>query len=108
MGRFDGLKFWKRQGIYLPSSAVADPNPDFAGDRQVVMLRTVASTKGGWEYLAGRPYALVAEKADEWLIKGYAVGKLSRNYTPEERSEILAGVQTIDMATKTVRKGVRP
>jgi hypothetical protein len=40
------------------------------------------------EYIAGESYDLPVELADQWLIKGYCVGKLSREHTPDEMHEI--------------------
>jgi len=33
--------------------------------------------------------------ADEYIIKGYAVGELSRNYSDDEKAQIRANIQVI-------------
>ena len=82
----------RQNGIYLPDAV---PNRDFKGEVAVKMKRTVANTAGGWEYLSGRTYFVQPEVADEWIIKDYAEGKLSREYTNDERLALLATMQTI-------------
>jgi hypothetical protein len=79
-------------GLFLPLG----PNPDFEGERSVTMRRTVARS-GHYEYLAGRTYYLDAEKADEFILKGYADGSLSREYTDDDRLNLLATVQTVNL-----------
>ena len=36
------------------------------------------------EYVAGEQYDLDPETADRFVLKGYALGDVSRDYTPEE------------------------
>jgi hypothetical protein len=40
-------------------------------------------------------YWVDAAKADEFIIKGYALGELSRNYTEGERAQIRSTVQVL-------------
>lgn len=40
------------------------------------------------EYVAGNAYDLPVELADQWLLKGYCTGSLSREHTPDEIYEI--------------------
>lgn len=72
-------------------------NPDYDGEIEVFMLRTVANTKGGWEYYANRFYRIAPEVADEWILKGYATGTLSREYSEDERIEMLSTIQVVNL-----------
>jgi phosphoribosylaminoimidazole-succinocarboxamide synthase len=38
------------------------------------------------EYVAGELYDIPVEVADRFIIRGYATGDLSREYSPEERT----------------------
>jgi hypothetical protein len=55
--------------------------------------------KDGVHYnmVAGKSYWVDSEKADEFIVKGYAEGNLSRKYSDDEVAAILAGIQVIDM-----------
>jgi hypothetical protein len=47
------------------------------------------------EYVAGEDYDLDDEIADRFIILGYAKGELSRDYSIEERQELLGGNQEV-------------
>lgn len=47
---------------------------------------------------AGKAYKVPASKADEWIIKGYAAGELSREYSDEERKHFRSQNQVIHVA----------
>jgi len=83
------VRLWKRKPNGL------GPNPEWVGNSNVVFKNSVGGGKGSWEYLAGREYGLIAEKADEFIIKGYATGTLSRHYDTQEKQELLAKMQRI-------------
>ena len=57
------------------------------GQRQVVMMVSVGVSDDE-QYLGGLSYWMPTEMADQWILKGYAKGTLSREYTPEEVSEM--------------------
>lgn len=38
-----------------------------------------------------------AETADQWIVKGYAKGQLSRTYSDDERAELLADVTVLNL-----------
>ena len=59
------------------------------GKTKVVMTKSVD------DKVAGRKYWLPSEKADAWILKGYCEGKLSRVFSPEDRSAILSNSQTV-------------
>ena len=40
------------------------------------------------DFVAGEAYDLPVELADDWLIKGYATGKKSREFTEEEEHAV--------------------
>ena len=48
-----------------------------------------------WELIAGQEYWLDSDKADEFIIKGYAQGNLSRNYSDDEKAEMTSSVHRI-------------
>lgn len=48
-----------------------------------------------FDLVAGEDYWVDEAKADEFIIKGYAVGELSRNYSDDEKAQIRASVQVI-------------
>jgi len=68
---------------------------------RVTMLRDVAGKfedpRYRWSLGAGRSYFLPPEKADDFIIKGYAEGELSRTYTQDEIDSIRATVQTVTL-----------
>jgi hypothetical protein len=47
------------------------------------------------DYVAGEEYELDDELADRFIIFGYAEGELSRDYSIEERQELLGGNQEV-------------
>jgi len=48
-----------------------------------------------FELVAGEEYWLDYDKADEWILKGYADGQLSKDYSDDEKAQILSNVQYI-------------
>ena len=58
-------------------------------DVLVTMVRSVD------EHVAGETYRLPAEKADSFILKGYADGDLSRVYGDVEVAELTANSQTV-------------
>lgn len=50
-----------------------------------------------YDLVAGKSYWVDQEKADEFIVKGYAEGILSREYSDDERAAILATIQVIDL-----------
>lgn len=42
------------------------------------------------QYIAGELYDIPSEKADDFILKGYATGSLSREYSPSEKADKLA------------------
>jgi len=47
------------------------------------------------EFPAGEQFDLPVELADRFIIRGYAEGILSREYTPEEKSALHANHQVV-------------
>ena len=47
------------------------------------------------EYIAGNAYDLPVELADQWLIKGYCTGNLSREHSAEEIHDIRHQQQSV-------------
>lgn len=58
-------------------------------------VRMVASV--GANLVAGCDYRLPAADADALIIKGYAEGVLSRDYTPDERNALCGPTQTVSV-----------
>jgi hypothetical protein len=52
------------------------PVEEWRGDFEVTMVRSVGPQDGSYQYLADRRYALTAEKAAEFIKKGWATGYL--------------------------------
>ncbi len=48
-------------------------------------------TSGG--FVAGQEYDLPKAKADELIVKGYAEGNLSREFSDDERGQIVGATQ---------------
>jgi hypothetical protein len=51
------------------------------------------------EWVAGIPYFLDDEQSDRFILLGYGEGKLSREYTDEERELVRSSVQTVTVAS---------
>lgn len=68
---------------------------------KVRMLQSVGGKfedgKTRWELVSGRDYWLDDVKADEFIIKGYCSGNLSREYTTMEQEAIRSNVQIVSM-----------
>jgi hypothetical protein len=47
------------------------------------------------QHVAGEQYDLPVELADRYVIRGYAEGALSRDYTPAEISELGGNPQVV-------------
>lgn len=65
---------------------------------QVTMITSVfGHNPDGTDYecVAGEEIYLDAERADEFIIKGYATGNLSRDYSDDEQAQIKSNVQYI-------------
>jgi len=50
-----------------------------------------------WELISGNDYWLDDAKADEFIIKGYCSGNLSREYSENEQAQIRSNVQVVTM-----------
>lgn len=57
------------------------------------------------DYVAGEEYELDQAKADEYILKGYAEGPLSKAYTEEEKLEVQQNRVTLHMGTGQVEGG---
>ena len=58
-----------------------------------------------YELVAGKDYWVDQEKADEFIIKGYATGNLSRSYTDGEVDAIKSTIQVINTAPGGIVNG---
>lgn len=81
---------------FLPVQEVFKPQ------RYIRMLKDVSGwvnkdklTGKKWHFNTGQEYYVDADVADEFIIKGYAKGDLSRKYSADEIAEIRAQVQNI-------------
>lgn len=54
---------------------------------------------------AGKSYWVDEDVADLFIVKGYATGKLSREYSDDERAMIRANVQSISMDRQVLKDG---
>jgi len=54
---------------------------------------------------AGKSYWVDEDIADNFIIKGYASGKLSREYSDDERAQIRSSVQTVTMKREVLQDG---
>lgn len=81
----------------------------FQPQTSVLMLRDVGGKfEDGvhrWSLSAGQKYWLDAEKADEFIIKGYAQGNLSRDYSEDEMAFIRSSMQTITLPREVLSDG---
>ena len=48
-----------------------------------------------YDLVAGKPYWVDQEKADEFIVKGYAEGIMSRKYSDDEVAAIRSSIQVI-------------
>jgi len=62
---------------------------------RVRMLHSVAGP--GLDLVAGEPYDLPVSVADEFIIKGYAEGDLTREYSSDEITELHAQRQVVNI-----------
>lgn len=77
---------------------------------KVRMINSVGGKNHGdkkrrWTLDAGKEYWLDADLADNFIIRGYADGNLSRNYSDDELAEIRAGVHTINLNQEGIING---
>jgi hypothetical protein len=75
---------------------------------KIKMLSTVhGKFKDGnhFELIGGGDYWVDEPVADEYIVKGYATGKLSRNYSDDEQAQIRANVQAISMNSEVLQHG---
>lgn len=63
----------------------------FERKTKVLMLKSVGSI------VAGHTVRLPVEQADEFIVKGYAEGELSREYSEEERAELRGPTQIVSL-----------
>jgi hypothetical protein len=49
------------------------------------------------EFVAGESYDIPVEVADRFIIRGYATGQLSREYSPEEHAALHANHQVVSI-----------
>lgn len=49
------------------------------------------------EFVAGEKYDVPVELADRFILRGYATGDLSREYTPDEAQAHRSNVQVIGL-----------
>jgi hypothetical protein len=59
------------------------------GRSRVLMLASVGN------HVAGRKYWLPKLLADKWIVRGYAEGKLSKEYQPQDVAALKSNVQPI-------------
>lgn len=69
---------------------------------RVTGVRMIASVggkmpdgKARWELVGGKEYLVSSDLADKLIVNGWAVGKLSRKYSPDEIAEIRSHNQNI-------------
>lgn len=81
---------------FLPITQVFKPQ------RHVVMLKDVTGwvnndkrTARKWHFSAGKEYFIDTDVADQFIVKGYAKGELSRHFSDDELAEIRASVVNI-------------
>lgn len=48
-------------------------------------------------YVAGEKYDIPVETADTFIVRGYAKGNLSRDYTPEEIQQLSVNQQVVSI-----------
>lgn len=70
----------------------------------ILMLKDVTGWVNGdkstgykWHMNADQAYMVDQDKADEFIIKGYAKGKLSRKFSEDEIAQIKAGIFNISL-----------
>lgn len=64
--------------------------PGFGGRKtQITMVNSVD------DYAAGKTYTLEPQLADSFILKGYATGELSRDYTEDEQAALRSNMQTV-------------
>jgi hypothetical protein len=59
-------------------------------------MRTVEMVNSVGEHVAGETVELEDEEADRFVLLGYAKGDLSREFSDEERQELLAAAQVVN------------
>ena len=55
-----------------------------------------------YDLVAGEEYWVDEAKADEWILKGYAAGELSKDYTDDEIGGIRSNVQVVGVTSNDV------
>jgi hypothetical protein len=86
-----------RQKAQLEPVVFVPVQKAFTPMRRVTMLRDVcgwvnndSTTRRRWHLNTGRSYSLDAEVADEFIVKGYAAGELSRAFSADEKAALRA------------------
>lgn len=75
---------------------------------RILMINSVHGYfKDGSHYnlTAGEHYWVDKEKADEFIVKGYAQGMLSRPYSDDEQADIRSSIQVIDTSLGGITNG---
>ena len=65
---------------------------------QITMITSVFGHNpdgSDYELVAGEEKFVDADRADEFIIKGYATGNLSRDFSDDEQNQIKSNVQYI-------------
>ncbi len=60
-------------------------------------MSTVRMLNSVGEHVAGQQYEFEDELADRFILLGYADGRLSRDYSVDERNELQAGHQEVSV-----------
>jgi len=60
-------------------------------------MTTVTMVNSVGEYVAGEQYDLDMELADQFILKGYALGEMSRTFTEEEHATLIALDQGVEL-----------
>lgn len=92
--------------IWLPPEKVFKPS------RAIKMTRTVTGHLGNdkrsgkkWQLDYGKTYFVDTEVADQFIIKGHAIGELSRDYSEDEMVEIRSTMTNIGLPAPGVSNG---
>jgi hypothetical protein len=71
--------------------------PFMAQTKITMLLSAFGHNPDGSDYslVVGEEAYVDAKQADEFIIKGYATGNLSRNYSDDERAQIRSNIQYV-------------
>jgi hypothetical protein len=102
------LRLRREKELIVVEFAPIRKNP-FKAQTRIHMLRDVSGKfkdpKYRWQLTANEDYWVDEDVADQFIVKGYAQGQLSRTYSEDEVTNIRSNVQNISLDQEVLQSG---